>query len=144
MNLNKPHTSILRYQHRDKMQKLWIIYRSLGSVIFILVFLLLLFNKNALNWLKEKEDTFILLQKKNLTNAVLLIFICIKKYKIVRVSTKILSSTTVLIIIILIIIIINVSWATNQHEGSCDTEVYWNSALHHRNKLHFKIYSHRK
>ncbi len=33
-------------------------------------------------------------------------------------------------------------------EGSCDTEDWSNdaenSALHHRNKLHFKIYSNRK
>ncbi len=53
----------------------------------------------------------------------------------------------------LIIIIINVSWAANQHirmitKGSCDTEDWSNdaenSALHCRNKLHFKIYSNRK
>ncbi len=51
------------------------------------------------------------------------------------------------------IIIINDSWASNQHiriifEGSCDTEDWINdaenTALHHRNKLHFKIYSNRK
>jgi len=33
--------------------------------------------------------------------------------------------------------------AANQHrlisEGSCDTEDWSNDALHHRNKLHFKI-----
>jgi len=48
----------------------------------------------------------------------------------------------------LIIIIINVSVATNPirriSEGSCDTEDWSNdaenSALHIRNKLHFKIY----
>ncbi len=43
----------------------------------------------------------------------------------------------------------NVSWAANQHirmisERSCDTEDWsndaGNSALHHRNKLHFKMY----
>ncbi len=43
----------------------------------------------------------------------------------------------------------NVSWAPNQHirmisEGSRDTEDWSNdaenSALHHRNKLHFKVY----
>ncbi len=48
-----------------------------------------------------------------------------------------------------LIIIINVSWAANQHirmisERSCDTEDWSNdaenSALHHSNKLHFKIY----
>ncbi len=47
----------------------------------------------------------------------------------------------------------NASWAANQDirmisEGSCDTEDWRNdaenSALHHRNKLHFKIYSNRK
>ncbi len=47
----------------------------------------------------------------------------------------------------------NVSWAANQHiriisKGSCDTEDWSNdaenSALHHRNKPHFIIYSHRK
>ncbi len=51
------------------------------------------------------------------------------------------------------LIIISVSWAANQHirmisEGSCDTEDWSNdnenSALHHRNKLHFKIYSYSK
>ncbi len=49
-----------------------------------------------------------------------------------------------------LIIIINSSWAADQHirmisEGSCDTEDWSNdaenSALYHRNKLHFKIYS---
>ncbi len=43
----------------------------------------------------------------------------------------------------------NVSWAANQHirmisEGSCDTEYCndaENSALHHKTKLNFKIYS---
>ncbi len=49
-----------------------------------------------------------------------------------------------------LIIIINISWAAaNQHikinEGSCDTKDWSNdaenSALHHRNKLCFKIYS---
>ncbi len=49
-----------------------------------------------------------------------------------------------------LLIIINVSWAANQHirmitEGSCDTEDWSNdaenSALHHRKKIHFKIYS---
>ncbi len=48
-----------------------------------------------------------------------------------------------------LIIIRNVSWAANQHirmvsEGSCDTEDWSNdaenSALHHRNKLHFTIF----
>ncbi len=52
-----------------------------------------------------------------------------------------------------IIITGNVSWAANQHirmisEGSCDTKGWSNDAenstLHHRNKLHFKIYSNRK
>ncbi len=47
----------------------------------------------------------------------------------------------------------NISWAANQHirmisEGSCDTEDWSNdaenSALHHMNKLHSKIYSNRK
>ncbi len=47
----------------------------------------------------------------------------------------------------------NVSLASNQHirmisEGSCDTEDWsndaGNSALHHRNKLYFKIYSNRQ
>ncbi len=47
----------------------------------------------------------------------------------------------------------NVSWTVSQHirmisEGSCDTEDWSNdaenSALHHRSKLHFKIYSNRK
>ncbi len=46
-----------------------------------------------------------------------------------------------------------ISWVPNHHirmisEGSCDTEDWSNdaknSALHHRNKLHFKIYSNRK
>ncbi len=45
---------------------------------------------------------------------------------------------------------INVSWAPNQpikiiSEGSCDIEDWSNdaenSALHHRNKLHFKMHS---
>ncbi len=44
---------------------------------------------------------------------------------------------------------INVSWAVNHDrmisEGSCDTEDWWNyaenSALHHSNKLHFKIWN---
>ncbi len=50
----------------------------------------------------------------------------------------------------LIIIIINVSRAANHHisEGSCDTKDWSNdaenSALHHRNKLHFQIYSNKK
>ncbi len=43
---------------------------------------------------------------------------------------------------------IKCSWAANQHirmisEGSCDSEDWSNaenSALHHRNKLYFKIY----
>ncbi len=48
---------------------------------------------------------------------------------------------------------INVSWAPNQpikmiSEGSCDIEDWSNdaenSALHHRNKLHFKMHSNRK
>ncbi len=52
-----------------------------------------------------------------------------------------------------LIIIRNVSWAVNQRirmisVGSCDTEDWSNdaenSALHHRNKLHSKIYSKRK
>ncbi len=48
-----------------------------------------------------------------------------------------------------LIIIRNVSWAVNQHirmisEGSYDTEDWSNDALHHRNKLHFKIYSNGK
>ncbi len=46
----------------------------------------------------------------------------------------------------------NVSWEANRHimifEGSCDTEAWSNDAenstLHHRNKLHFTIYSQRK
>ncbi len=47
----------------------------------------------------------------------------------------------------------NVSWAANQHirmisEGSCNTEDWSNdaenSALNHRNILHFEIYSNRK
>jgi len=43
-----------------------------------------------------------------------------------------------------LITIQNVSWAANQHikmlsEGSCDTGGW--SKDHHRNKLHFKIYS---
>ncbi len=47
------------------------------------------------------------------------------------------------------IIIRNVSWAANQRirmisEGSCDTEDWSNdaenTAAHHKNKLHFKIY----
>ncbi len=51
------------------------------------------------------------------------------------------------------IIKINVSLAPNQHirmisEGSCDAEDWGNdaenSALHHRNKLQFTIYSHKK
>ncbi len=46
-----------------------------------------------------------------------------------------------------------ISSEVNQHirmisEGSCDTEDWSNdvenSALHHMNKLHFTIYSHRK
>ncbi len=50
----------------------------------------------------------------------------------------------------IIIIILNVFWSANQNirmisEGSCDTEDWSNdaenSALHHRNKLHFKIES---
>ncbi len=65
----------------------------------------------------------------------------------ILVSTKMLSNT----------ILFNISnnnknvpWAVNQHirmiyEESCDTEDGGNdaenSALHHRNKLHFKIYS---
>ncbi len=52
-----------------------------------------------------------------------------------------------------LIIIRNVSWAANQQirmisEESCDTEDWSNdaenSALHHRNKLHSKMYSNRK
>ncbi len=48
---------------------------------------------------------------------------------------------------------INVSWAPNQpikmiSEGSCDIEDWSNdaenSALHNRNKLHFKMHSNRK
>ncbi len=48
---------------------------------------------------------------------------------------------------------LNVSWAENLNiilisEGSCDTEDWStdaeNSALHHRNKLYFKIHSNRK
>jgi len=59
------------------------------------------------------------------------------------VSTKMLSSTTVFSIDN------NKRLFPNQHirvisEGSCDTEDWSNdaenSALHHRNKLHFKIY----
>ncbi len=51
--------------------------------------------------------------------------------------------------LVLVIIIV----CLNQHirmisEGSCDTEDWCNdaenSALHHRNKLHFTIFSHRK
>ncbi len=54
---------------------------------------------------------------------------------------------------VFIIIIRNVSLAPNQYiimisEGSCDSEDWSNdaenSALHHRNKLHFKIHSNRK
>ncbi len=52
-----------------------------------------------------------------------------------------------------LILIRNISWAANKHirmisEGSCDTEDWRNdvknSALHHRNKLHFTIHSNRK
>ncbi len=52
-----------------------------------------------------------------------------------------------------LIIIRNVSWVALEHirmisEGSCDTEDWSNdaenSAAHHRNKLHFTIYSNRK
>ncbi len=52
-----------------------------------------------------------------------------------------------------LIIFRNVSWAANQlirmiSEGTCDTEDWSNDAenstLHHRNKLHFTKYSHRK
>ncbi len=52
-----------------------------------------------------------------------------------------------------LIIIRNVSWTANQHirmtsDGSCDTEDWSNdaenSALHHRNKSHFNVYSNRK
>ncbi len=52
-----------------------------------------------------------------------------------------------------LIIIRNYSWAVNQHirmisEGSCDPEDWSNdaenSALHHRNKIHFKIFSNSK
>ncbi len=59
--------------------------------------------------------------------------------KCVTVSTKILSSTTVFNI--------DNNWVSNHHiimisEGSCDTEDWSNdaenSALHHRNKWHFK------
>ncbi len=58
-----------------------------------------------------------------------------------------------LFLTLIIIIIITVSWAANQHiriisEGSWNTEDWSNdaenSALHHMNKLHFTIYSHRK
>ncbi len=64
-------------------------------------------------------------------------------------STTILISTTVSTLILTI----SVSCAANQHikmisEGSCDTEDWCNgaenSALHHRNKLHLKIYLNRK
>ncbi len=56
---------------------------------------------------------------------------------------RILSSTTVTMIILR-----NVSRAANQFikiisEGSCDTEDWSNdenAALHHRNKLHLKIF----
>ncbi len=51
-------------------------------------------------------------------------------------STKLMNSTTVLYYILMI------------SEGSRDSEARSNdaenSALHHRNKLHFKIYSNRK
>ncbi len=67
--------------------------------------------------------------------------------------TKILSCTTVFNIgnnIIIIIIYFILFFAANQHirlisERSCDTEDWSNDAencaLHHRNKLYFKIYS---
>ncbi len=74
----------------------------------------------------------------NVWNAVLFNFLLIKesKKKVSQVPT-ILSSTTVSTLII------------NQHirmisEGSCDTEDWSNdaenSALHHRNKLYFRVY----
>jgi len=48
-----------------------------------------------------------------------------------------------------LIIIITVSWLSDHHirvisEGSCDTEDWSNDAGHHRNKLHFTVYSHRE
>ncbi len=85
------------------------------------------------------------------TNAVLFNNFSVLSKK-ASVSTKIWNSTTVFLYIY-IFMIITISWATNQHirmisEGSRDTEDWINdaenSSAHHRNKLHFKIYSNRK
>ncbi len=65
------------------------------------------------------------------------------------INTYILLSIKILQVFSTVIIIINIYWAANQHiimisEGSCDTEDLSNDAentvLHHRNKLHFKMY----
>ncbi len=67
-----------------------------------------------------------------------------EKKKKIQFSTQIWSKLKLFSTFILIR---NVSWAANQHlgvisEGSCDTEDWSNdaenSALQHRNKLHFK------
>ncbi len=86
--------------------------------------------------------TFIMLQKFIFQiNAVLLNFV---KKNCIMVSTKTWSSTLLSTLMIEMFL--------NQHirmisEGSCDTEDWSNdaenTALHHKNKLHLKIYSNR-
>ncbi len=65
------------------------------------------------------------------------------------ICTKIVST----LLVYKLKLIKNISWAADQHiimisEGSCDTEDWSNdaenSALHHKNKLHFKTHSNRK
>jgi len=113
------------------------------SKIILFYLLIVLFIKDALNWSHVTAKTFIRFIFQ--INAVLyFLFISIIDFlshpEINHSLSKILSSTTVFNIYNRI----NVSWAANQHIRmnyqirSDDAE---NSALHHRNKSHFTIYS---
>ncbi len=109
--------------------------------------LILIFNKDALNWSKVTIKAFVVLQFLFEINAVLLNFLFIKEFR--KNVAQIYSAA----VLFSSLIKINVSWAANQYismisGGSCDTEDWSNdaenSALHLRNKLHLRIYSNRK
>ncbi len=109
--------------------------------------LILLFSKNVLNWSRSNKKILVSFL---LINVFELSVHQRNQKQFIMISTKILRSWTVFNINNTLLMIIIVSWTVNQHirmisKGSCATEDWSNdaenSALRHRNKLHFKIYS---
>ncbi len=144
------------------------LFKRLESKIIFHSFIHSFISKDAFNWLEMTVKTFTMVQRISISNNWCSIFLSIHqgswKPKWITVSTKKILSTVLQLFNIKYsnikysqnvsaLITRNVYWTANQHirmisEGSCDTEDWSNnaenSALHHMNKLYFKIYSDRK